>query len=221
MKIYESALMLSSQAFYQTFESAELVVKPQENPSRDTIKRLYEFLPYPLNPLALLLYWTEREYDVLADQIGCLHIISTIIHPFQWLKAPKEQRMQLGPFGPSIRTEYAYAWKAFIESCIDYEKIINPSESDDKHPIFIINAVPGQIPLGAGAAPILASQTIPGAAPILASPTVPGALSVEIDFDEDMEDPENPLEDGQIAPGTEDTLEKVSENTGYHKLLED
>ena len=77
-KILESAIMLSSQAFYQTFESAEAIVKPMEKTHRETIKRLYDFLPYPLKPLSLLLYWTEQEYDILSDQIGCLHIIISI-----------------------------------------------------------------------------------------------------------------------------------------------
>ena len=204
-KILESAIMLSSQAFYQTFESAESIVKPLDKPHRETVKRLYDFLPYPLKPLALLLYWTEQEYDVLSDQIGCLHIISTIIHPYQWLKAPKDQRMQLGPFGASIRTEYMYEWKSFTESCIDYETIINPSESNEKHPIFVINAVSGQLPFGTNAPMVSPSQTVPD-----------DGYSVEIDFDallEDESEDEYAVEDSEP-----DKKEEIS--SSYKKLLE-
>lgn len=209
MKIYESALMLSSQAFYQTFESAECVVKPSDKPHRETIKRLYDFLPYPLKPLSLLLYWTEQEYDVLSDQIGCLHIISTIIHPYAWLKAPKEQRMQLGPFGPSIRTEYTYEWKAFTESSIDYEKIINPAQSNETHPIFVINAVPGQFPIGAGTpAPTTQANLVSNS----------DEYSVVIDFDDETDETEDILdEDGKAdaKPAAEETP-----IASYNKLLE-
>jgi|GEM_PF-2435409 len=208
MKIYESALMLSSQAFYQTFESAECVVKPSDKPHRETVKRLYDFLPYPLKPLSLLLYWTEQEYDVLSDQIGCLHIISTIIHPYAWLKAPKEQRMQLGPFGPSIRTEYTYEWKAFTESCIDYEKIINPAGSNEAHPIFVINAVSGQLPIETGM-PVPAMQA--------SSINHSGEYTVEVDFEDIFDD--EPDKDG----GTTEASSAATEETpisNYNKLLE-
>lgn len=205
MKIYESALMLSSQAFYQTFESAECVVKPSDKPHRETIKRLYDFLPYPLKPLSLLLYWTEQEYDALSDQIGCLHIISMIIHPYAWLKAPKEQRMQLGPFGPSIRTEYTYEWKAFTESCIDYEKIINPAQSNETHPIFVINAVSGQMPIGN-----VTMQTTP----VNSS----GEYSVELDFDDIFDEAPDEDKVGKTEPETVTTEEIPI--TNYSKLLE-
>lgn len=205
MKIYESALMLSSQAFYQTFESAECVVKPADKPHRETIKRLYNFLPYPLKPLSLLLYWTEQEYDVLSDQIGCLHIISTIIHPYAWLKAPKEQRMQLGPFGPSIRTEYTYEWKSFTESCIDYEKIINPAGAvNETHPIFVINAVSGQLPIGTN---VIQNAPVNNA----------GEYTVELDFDDIFDD--NPNKDDENTPEDIPTPEEISAST-YSKLLE-
>lgn len=204
--ILESAILLSSQAFYQTFESAESVVKPSDKPHRETIRRLYDFLPYPLKPLALLLYWTEHEYDVLSDQIGCLHIISTIIHPYLWLKAPKDQRMPLGPFGPSIRTEYSYAWKSFTESCIDYEAIMNPAESNEKHPIFVINAVSGQLPF-ASTAPLQSSASVPPG----------GGYEVDIDFDSILSDPGN---DQGITSGTAETVEDSAAKSNIQKLLE-
>jgi len=209
MKIYESAVMLSVQAFYQTFESAESVVKPSDKPHRETIKRLYDFLPYPLKPLSLLLYWTEQEYDVLSDQIGCLHIISSIIHPYAWLKAPKEQRMQLGPFGPSIRTEYTYEWKAFTESSIDYEKIINPTQSNETYPIFVINAVPGQLPIGTGV-------PIPGVLPTPDNQS--GVYTVNIDFDDIFDDKNENDSDDSIEVNPTETEETQKSN--YTKLLE-
>ena len=205
LKILESALMLSSQAFYQTFESAESVVKPTDKPHRESINRLYGFLPYPLKPLSLLLYWTEQEYDDLSDQIGCLHIISTIIHPYHWLKAPKEQRMQLGPFGPSIRTEYSYEWKSFTESCIDYEKIINPAVPNDKHPIFVINAVHGTLPV----TPVETVTKTPDAGE--------GGYSVEIDFDEVLD---IKPEDKEPAGTPQYTPEEKGPQNNYKKLLE-
>lgn len=205
-KILESSVLLSSQAFYQTFESAESIVKPLDKSHRESIKRFYDFLPYPLKPLALLLYWTEQEYDILSDQIGCLHIISSIINPYHWLKAPKDQRMQLGPFGPSIRTEYSYEWKSFIESCIDYETLTNPTDSSEKFPIFVINAVSGNLPLSGGV-PFTAS-----------APSLSGGYEIEIDFDKVLSDTAS---DEVIAtPKTSETTDNAGINVNYKKLLE-
>ncbi|MBR1738214.1 MAG: hypothetical protein IJ736_14595, partial [Firmicutes bacterium] len=139
VKAYNSGVILSQNPGYNNKENLIVVSKPKNISRRKSIDRFYDDLPNPLKPLAYLLYLAESDYTEFSEQVGVLSVILQFIYPTYWFETPKEQRIDMN-FGSTIKAEYEYDWKNFFDTSIKYDDIVNPKESKEKFPIYVINA---------------------------------------------------------------------------------
>lgn len=139
IKAYNCGLLLSHNRKYDTKEKLTLAVKSKNVDRKISIDELYDKLPEPIKPLAYMLYLADNEYKEFSEQIGVLNIIIQSVHPIKWIETPYPQRIDM-KFGKSIKAEYEYDWKNFFDSCIKYDDIINPKETKERFPIYVIKA---------------------------------------------------------------------------------
>lgn len=149
LKAYNSGVILSQSREYDSKEKLLALAKPKNVFRRKSIDDLYDLLPNPLKPLAYLLYLAEEEYKEFSEQVGALNIILQFVYPTYWFATPKEQRMDVS-FGSSIKAEYEYDRRVFFDNCIKYDDIVNPKESKERFPIYVINASYAENPFAAG-----------------------------------------------------------------------
>lgn len=198
-KAYDSGVLLSSKREYKDTNILEKLVKPTDKETRQSIKQLYNILPYPLKPLSYMLYLTEVEYTDFIEQIGALNIILQFSQPVYWFSTPKDKRQDFN-FGQSIKQEYELDWKTFFDNSILFEDILHPKQDTEKYPIFVINATSTNSLLPTINTGISQTNT--------SSNIIDRNGTVTIDFDDDVE--ELPI----IKESNED-INKVEDNSKY------
>ena len=137
LDVYEAGVILSNIPEYIDKDNLEILIKPRDVPFRESISELYNILPYPLKPLAYMLYLTDVEYVDPVEQIGVLDIILRFSQPVHWFDTPRHLRADF-TFGPCIQREYQLNWKNFFNSSIDYDSLLHPDIEVQKHPIYVV-----------------------------------------------------------------------------------
>ena len=231
VKAYNSGVILSQNPGYNNKENLIVVSKPKNVSRRKSIDRFYDELPNPLKPLAYLLYLAESDYTEFSEQVGVLSVILQFIYPTYWFETPKEQRIDMN-FGSTVKVEYEYDWKNFFDTSIKYDDIVNPKESKEKFPIYVINAAYSEDPFGNMRSDFSSSKSEVSTS-VNAEFDENGNAVIDIDFDDlpDIDDTEisdiseekiNDTEDTDPAVEEDDEAEKPLENemdAAYRRLL--
>jgi len=111
---YDQALILKVK---QGFDSMLTLLDCGDN-NAEAMVFAFENLPEPVNFLAPFLGLVKEEIPADMETIvGVLHVITTSISPYNFIKKPKEIRKTL-EFSGSVLKEYQEPWKAFHLQCV-------------------------------------------------------------------------------------------------------
>lgn len=116
---YDQALTLKVK---QGFDSLMTLLDCGDN-NAEAIVFAFENLPEPVNMLAPFLGLVKEEIGASFEEvIGVLHVITTSISPYNFVRKPKEIRKTL-EFSGSVKREYQESWKAFHLQCVSEDML--------------------------------------------------------------------------------------------------